>query len=208
MVIKLKSTLQPKKENIVVQPPAPGVGTPLKDFFSQYSNFQFQPSNSPVAEFRRLCDTYEWKRDSPEKKIAHTEFSIAMKKEFSNLYGSDEKDIRNWHRLCYVLRIDPVPETLQKCRTVSCNSSYYPGLALRKLFLPLLQAVLQKHVNLVDLVEGHKNEVQIFKTEKELSDYTRETGKFFPKEDAVDGGVLRALRRHILVPQTTRDKLR
>ncbi len=63
------------------------------------------------------------------------------------------------------------------------------------------QVVLKKHVNLVDLVEGDKKEVHIFRTEKELSEYTRETGKFFPKEDAADGGVLRALRRHILAPR-------
>jgi hypothetical protein len=70
--------------------------------------------------------------------------------------------------------------------------------------LDLLQAVQKKHVNLVDLVEGSKTEVRIFKTEQELSEYTRETGKFFPKEDAADGGILRALRRHILVPRQDR----
>ena len=43
--------------------------------------------------------------------------------------------------------------------------------------------------------------MRIFNTEKELSEYTKETGKYFPKEDAKDGGVLRALRRHIIVPR-------
>src|ERR1700761_5311898 len=33
-----------------------------------------------------------------------------------------------------------------------------------------------------------------------LSEYTQATEKYFPKEDAKDGGVLRALRRHILAP--------
>lgn len=58
-----------------------------------------------------------------------------------------------------------------------------------------------KHVNLVDLVQGDKLEVQIFETERALSKYTKRTNKFFPKENAVDGGVLRALRRHILSPR-------
>jgi hypothetical protein len=39
--------------------------------------------------------------------------------------------------------------------------------------------------------------IQLFESEKELSEYTRVTKKFFPKESAADGGVLRALRRHI-----------
>jgi hypothetical protein len=56
-------------------------------------------------------------------------------------------------------------------------------------------------VNLVDLVHGSKVEVRIFRTEKELSEYTIATGKIFPKEDAKDGGVLRALRRHIFNPR-------
>jgi hypothetical protein len=53
----------------------------------------------------------------------------------------------------------------------------------------------------VDLVEGSREDIQIFESEKELSEYTRRTEKFFPKENAADGGVLRALRRHILAPQ-------
>jgi hypothetical protein len=66
------------------------------------------------------------------------------------------------------------------------------------------QAVSTKHVNLVDLVQGSRENIRIFESEKELSEYTKETGKFFPKEHAADGGVLRALRRHILEPRESR----
>ena len=52
----------------------------------------------------------------------------------------------------------------------------------------------------MDLVHGSKEEVTIFKTEKQLSEYTKATEKYFPKEEARDGGVLRALRRQILAP--------
>ncbi|KAI9446049.1 hypothetical protein H4582DRAFT_524670 [Lactarius indigo] len=174
---EVKSEPPPSQKNIIVRPL--GVETPLEGFFSQFSNFQSQPSNSPVVEFDRLCKTYQWERNDPERKAAREEFQYAMKLEFDDLYGSDEKDIENWHKLCYVLRIDPAPDTLQKCRT----------------------AVLKKHVNLVDLVHGSKEEVRIFETETELSRYTKETDKFFPKQDARDGGVLRALRRRILFPR-------
>ncbi|KAH8995427.1 hypothetical protein EDB92DRAFT_1794906 [Lactarius akahatsu] len=169
---------QPRqKKTIIVQPL--GVRTPLDGFFSRYPKFLLQPSESPVVEFNRLCKTYNWKENNRKKNAAREAFQIAMKKEFDNLYGSDEKDIKNWQKLCYVLRIDPVPDTLWTCRA----------------------EVLKKHVNLVDLVHGSKEEVRIFQTEEELSKYTKETKKFFPKEDAVDGGVLRALRRHILAPR-------
>jgi hypothetical protein len=68
------------------------------------------------------------------------------------------------------------------------------------------QAVSRTHVNLVDLVGGFRENIRIFESEKELSEYTKETEKFFPKEDAADGGVLRALRRHILVPRDGRSR--
>ncbi|KAH9023979.1 hypothetical protein EDB85DRAFT_1989090 [Lactarius pseudohatsudake] len=163
--------------SIIVRPL--GVKTPLEGFFSQYPNFQPEPSNSPVVEFERLCEVYRWKRKNPKREAAREEFHFAMKKEFDHLYGSDKKDINNWLKLCFVLRIDPAPDTLRKCRA----------------------AVRRKHVNLVDLVHGSKQEVRIFPTEEELSDYTIAENKIFPKEDAKDGGVLRDLRRHIFAPR-------
>jgi hypothetical protein len=174
---------------------------PLKGFFSQYLNFQYEPSNSPTVEFDRLCKTYSWKRDDPERIAAREAFHLATTKQFDYLYGSDEKDINNWRKLCSVLKINPVPDTLHECRAVSCQFSELPCPTSS-----FVQLVLNKHVNLVDLVHGplfhgSKVEVRNFKTEKALSEYTKETKKFFPKESARDGGVLRALRRHILVPQ-------
>ena len=72
-----------------------------------------------MVEFDRLCEWYGWEREDPKKKAARKAFGIAMKKEFDDLYGSDENDINNWHKLCHVLRINPVPDTLRECRAVS-----------------------------------------------------------------------------------------
>jgi hypothetical protein len=96
---------------------------PLKTFFSLYSKFQYQPQNSPSTEFKRLCEEYRWEKNSAEEKNARYIFNLAMKKEFDSLYGSDEKDINNWYKLCHVLRIDPAPNTLKECRAVSAPLS-------------------------------------------------------------------------------------
>lgn len=55
------------------------------------------------------------------------------------------------------------------------------------------------HVNLIDLVDNQRNgaSVTIFPNVKELREYTIENGKFFPKEHAYAGGVLRFLLREI-----------
>jgi len=175
-----------KRKTSKQQPQAIKKNQPLKIFFSRYSKFQYQPRKSPIIEFKRLCEEYRWTQDSAEKKTARSDFNDAIKKEFDSLYGSDEKNINNWYKLCHVLRIDPVPNTLKECSA----------------------AVLRKHVNLVDLVQGSRarENITIFESEIELSEYTKKTKKFFPKEDAADGGVLRALRRHILVPRESRSR--
>jgi len=70
---------------------------------------------------------------------------------------------------------------------------------LQKLITALRgQAVQKVHVNLVDLVDTGGEQVEIFDSLSELQDYTFETGKFFPKESAYAGGVLKALLREIL----------
>ncbi|KAI0263439.1 hypothetical protein BC834DRAFT_827594 [Gloeopeniophorella convolvens] len=151
----------------------------LQQFFAQYPDFDYDPEESPPREFDRMCNAFEWRGlHRPEKNAAREAFHTAMKDDFKTLYGSDEKDIRNWKKLCHVLRIEPAPETLSACR----------------------KAVVKKYVNLVDLVQAPTRPVHLFPTEKELSDYTKRTKKFFPREEARDGGVLRALRRQIHNP--------
>jgi hypothetical protein len=95
------------------------VTQPLERFFSQYSKFQYQPTKSSVTEFNRLCKEYGWKKEENKREDARRKFNYAIKKEFDFLYGSNEKDIKNWHKLCRVLRIDPAPNTVKECRKVS-----------------------------------------------------------------------------------------
>lgn len=55
-------------------------------------------------------------------------------------------------------------------------------------------------MNLVDLVDTPRTgvSVKVFPNLKKLQDYTIENEKFFPKEDAYAGGLLRFLLREIL----------
>lgn len=70
-------------------------------------------------------------------------------------------------------------------------------------FLTNPQVVLNTHVNLVDLVmhQTDSNEpVKLFKTERELSEYTQRFRKYFPRDSIHAGGLLKFLLRHILNP--------
>jgi hypothetical protein len=56
------------------------------------------------------------------------------------------------------------------------------------------------HVNLIDLVDCHRTGqyVDTFPNVVDLSEYTIDTGKYFPKEHAKAGGLLQHLLREIL----------
>lgn len=53
-------------------------------------------------------------------------------------------------------------------------------------------------MNLVDLVDTRGERANVFSTLEDLRVYTIENEKYFPKESAYAGGVLKALLREIL----------
>ncbi|KAF2799198.1 hypothetical protein K505DRAFT_346036 [Melanomma pulvis-pyrius CBS 109.77] len=144
--------------------------------FRKYPEFNYCKGEPIVQEFYRMCDYFEWEKEDIEKKTAHEDFKTAMVLTFNSLYGTDVDDIDSWHKLCVALDIDPLPEGLKECQ----------------------RAVQKVHVNIVDLVDTRGEQVEIFDSLEDLQDYTIETGKFFPKQSAYAGGVLKALLREIL----------
>ena len=59
--------------------------------------------------------------------------------------------------------------------------------------------MINTHVNLSDLLDTTRQgtRVHVFASEEELREYTRETGRVFPKEEAYAGGLLKYLLREI-----------
>ena len=55
------------------------------------------------------------------------------------------------------------------------------------------------HVNLCDMLDAERSgrQVEVFATEEELVKYTREKHRYFPKENAYAGGLLKYLLREI-----------
>lgn len=170
------------------------VADKIDKFFTAYSEFDYDNSASFMEEFYRMCDFFGWRRDDPDRKDAHEKFRRAMVQEFNSLYGEDVDDLSSWQDLCKVVRISPVPNDIETCRKV-------------RLLIPLLMAYLmntkqkikETHVNLVDLVDRGRTgkRVRLFSSLEELRAYTISTRKFFPKEDAYAGGVLKFLLREI-----------
>ncbi|RYN63049.1 hypothetical protein AA0117_g12856 [Alternaria alternata] len=148
----------------------------ISAFFTQYSEFPYDPKSSVAEEFYRMCDFFAWDKDCEEREQARRVFNDALVIRFNGLYGTDVADIENWHKLCVALYIEPLPDTIHHCK----------------------KKIKTIHVNLVDLVDVSRDAVELFPSLEELREYTIDSGKFFPKRSAYAGGVLKFLLREIL----------
>ncbi|KAG1867066.1 hypothetical protein C8R48DRAFT_704088 [Suillus tomentosus] len=158
--------------------------TPLDDFFATYPAFDYDSSASASSEFYRMCDQFCWDREDKEREQAHCDFKDALVQQFNEIYGTDVNNLTSWRNLCQIVRISPIPDTLESCREV----------------------VKATHVNIVDLIDTKVTgkPVTIFYSEAKLSEYTKATGKFFPRDNAYAGGLLRYLLRRIMNPRQER----
>ncbi|KAL0638245.1 hypothetical protein Q9L58_002701 [Maublancomyces gigas] len=147
----------------------------MNDFFSQYTsrNFTRDPTIGLTQEFDRLALANRWRRRTVSRK--RCEFRTAMVEEFNLRYGIDDRSLASWQNLCRVFGIQVVPESISKCK----------------------QSIRSIHVNLVDMIELKNNggPVRVFRHLNSLRQYTKETGKWFPKGEAKAGGILKHLLR-------------
>ncbi|KII91996.1 hypothetical protein PLICRDRAFT_133287 [Plicaturopsis crispa FD-325 SS-3] len=154
----------------------------IREFFERYPPFSYDPSSSIMQEFWRMCDFFHWDRQHPKRMEAQESLRIAMTEQFNSTYGTKEDEVTVWENLCRILGIVPVRKGLKACR----------------------KAVMDTHVNIVDLLEAPLTgkPIMIFSSEQKLSHYTRNTpGKKFPKEEAYAGGLLKHLLRQIDEPK-------
>ncbi|PIL36781.1 hypothetical protein GSI_00471 [Ganoderma sinense ZZ0214-1] len=148
-------------------------------FFAMYPTYPYDPAASFVDEFKRLNAFFAWPKhpaECDERDLARNRMRDAMVKQFNNVYGTDVEDLVAWQNLCRALEVDPIPSKMRKCRT----------------------AVMGTHVNICDLIDAPLlGKPKLFATENELADYSKSTGKIFPRSNIYAGSLLRYLLRHI-----------
>lgn len=71
-----------------------------------------------AEEFYRMCDFFAWGQNDHERNKARQAFKDAMVIRFNGLYGTDIRDIENWHKLCVAVHIEPLPTTVRNCKEV------------------------------------------------------------------------------------------
>lgn len=174
----------------------------LDNFFAQHPAFPYRRNAPSVQEFYRMCDYFNWDRDDFDRQNAHDEFKTALVHQFNSIYGTDVNDVESWRKLCLALDIVPLPNGLEQSRKVSSSDRSFERQAVIVVLTKEKRGktVQEVHVNLVDLVDTRKTgeSVRIFDTLDGLRAYTIQEGKYFPKESAYAGGVLKFLLREIL----------
>ncbi|KAM6502997.1 hypothetical protein JOM56_002974 [Amanita muscaria] len=169
---------------MATEPNASVEATHILAFFAEYPDFEYNATAPVWKEFNRLTRYMGWNPrpgEDPEYGEARSAFAAALGQQFSTFYGSDVNDINAWQALCTALGVEPIPDSLGKCRKL----------------------VKSTHVNLVDFIDSRitGEPIRIFLTEKELRRYTQRTHKIFPKESAKESGVLKYLLRRIYAPR-------
>ncbi|KAK6078091.1 hypothetical protein SCUP515_04521 [Seiridium cupressi] len=99
-------------------------------------------------------------------------------------------DLEDWQRLMRDLGFQKEFQSKRSCRKLSTQLIYHCK-ALKKVW-----------INIVDFLAaiGHGNAVYRFNSQHELSHYTLNTGKIYPRRWVTEGSPLRALFAHIRDP--------
>ena len=171
----------------------------IDDFFAQFPAFDYNRAASSPREFYRMCDFLGWIKDGrghyPRQRVeAHAALREAMIESFNNRFGTDVNDRKAWEGICDLLGKEPLPETVKDMKEVSI-SRYHIAV-----FSDAPKLVKSTHVNLSDLLDAGRSggKAHIFQTEADLAAYTIREGRFFPKDEAYAGGVLKYLLREII----------
>ncbi|KPI41356.1 uncharacterized protein AB675_8107 [Cyphellophora attinorum] len=142
------------------------------------SHFNYNPRAPAWQEFDLLVRHMGWARRSATYRDARTDFRRALVMDFNFRFGTDEQKLEAWQNICEILGIQPLPESITKCR----------------------QAIKKVKVNICDLLDclragDEAEELRTFRTVKQLQKYSTANKKIFPKDEAKAGGLLRHLLR-------------
>ncbi|KAE9390058.1 hypothetical protein BT96DRAFT_959870 [Gymnopus androsaceus JB14] len=132
-----------------------------------------------MSQFKELRDLKRWTWTRDERAQALDEVRNAIALQFNAFYGSNVDDLNGWHNLCRALQVQDIPDTVNGCKAI----------------------VKEIYVNICDLVDyslGAQEKPPILhESESDLAEYSRDSDKIYPRENAYAGGLLRFLLRQI-----------
>jgi hypothetical protein len=116
----------------------------IDNFFAGYPDFPYEPTNSAMAEFYRLCNFFGWEKEDNDRKVARNLHMDAMTLQFNHMYGTNVEDMACWWRLCEDLEITPIPKGLDACRNVGYAVPAASSMAETDLTIPGCSSYLRE----------------------------------------------------------------
>lgn len=92
---------------------------PLREFFTQYQGFEYNPHESASTQFDRLRTAQGWKKGDPDQVKAWEGYLTALVKQFYVSYGKDIEDLAAWHGLLARIGLTELPKSVRSCKKVS-----------------------------------------------------------------------------------------
>jgi len=142
---------------------------PIEAYFHQYPTFPFLPSEDDwrqIGPFNALAQHLNWSQEHRQ-----SEWEVFKSLWFNIVEGEFRtSDLQHYQKLCEDLNIQPIPDSINTCK-----------------------AELSKvYVNIVDLVQYRKDKRRgkpaqppaLFGSLEELKEYSKENGKWYPRESA------------------------
>lgn len=93
-----------------------GYENALVRFFNKWPEFDYQGEAELTREFWRLCREKQWGQE--ERQEAKDDLRNAMVERFNEIYGTNEKELEAWKKLCRDVHVDPIPNTVAECQKV------------------------------------------------------------------------------------------
>ncbi|KAJ3574230.1 hypothetical protein NP233_g1918 [Leucocoprinus birnbaumii] len=170
---------------------SPSPVEPMEEFFTSFSSqFQYKPDEPAAAQMARLRKALKRIHKNKEEgeikailKAAQDHYKTALVRQFNKSYGTNVDDLAldAWYKLLQRCGITPLPGTAKACKKI----------------------LKRKYINLVDLHDARDDpdrQVIHFKTEHQLSCYTKEEEKYFPRDHPEASSLIKFLYRDIRFP--------
>jgi hypothetical protein len=103
----------------------------MSSYWSSFPDFDHNP-NTPVSdEFQRLAKLKGWMgKDGNKTEKYRQEWAKCFQAEFEKYYGKDTSSLAGWQTLCREFRLDVIPESVKKCKSVSHFPYRLPAVML------------------------------------------------------------------------------
>ncbi|CAE6432649.1 hypothetical protein ACGC1H_006774 [Rhizoctonia solani] len=197
----------------------------IKRFFAKYPPFTYDPTKPYTEEFLRMTQEFGWSEDSEEYKVARKKLNTASVLQFNENFDEEDKSkSKSKSKSKGESKGESKGKSKGKSKDKTKDTRREEERKMLRKWIRLFNqidikdAVMPKtvpkfeervesiHTNICDVLDADVTCKKSTDWENEviLSQYTRNTKKFFPRDHPLAGTLLKHLFRHIWDPSATR----